>query len=276
MKHYLKSFYRYHLRGNWQYWQAKKALLRAETPIVIYTMGKVGSLSLYHSLKKQIQNPVFHVHSLKKERIEWEYQTCREKGWWPDSKSPGDLIYQHKILTKQPVHFITAVREPIERNVSAFFEVFRYYNGVDVADYKGSTKGLQEQFLKSLPHELPLNWLDEELKTCLNIDVYQTPFDHEQKYQFYQKEQLNLLLLRVDLPDAEKEKQVQNFLGISSFKLHNQNIGADKDYALFYQKFKTEIILPKSYLEKLLESPYCQHFYSPAERKAQYLKWTKS
>jgi hypothetical protein len=274
MKHYLKSFYRYHVRGQWQYQKAKKALESEQKPVVIYSMGKVGSLSLYHSIQAQTNIPAFHVHSLKQERINWEYEACRAKGWWPDSRNPGALIYEKKIKNNQVTSLITTVREPIERNVSAFFEVFRYYNKLEAKDYKGDTGFLQEQFLKLVPHDYPLNWLDEELKTMLNIDVYASPFDSQKKHQKYQNENLDLLLLRVDLGDSEKEKLVQELLGVSELKLVRHNVGAQKEYASLYQEFKTNLELPQNYVERMLDSKYCGHFYSQEERQSLFEKWT--
>lgn len=274
MKHYLKSFYRYYIRGQWQYQKDKKALESKQKPVLIYSMGKVGSLSLYHSIQAQTDLPVFHIHSLKQERINWEYQACRAKGWWPDSRNPGALIYEKKIRSNQPISVITTIREPIERNVSAFFEVFRYYNRVEACDYQGDTSFLQAQFLKLVPQEYPLTWLDEELKMMLGIDVYKTAFDSQKKYQNYQHKNLDLLLLRVDLSDAEKEKQVHDFLGLSNLKLVRHNVGAQKEYADLYQQFKTNLELPQSYVEQMLASKYCSHFYSLEERQRLFEKWT--
>lgn len=275
MKHYLKSFYRYHLRGKWQYWAAQKALKTNQVPILIYSMGKVGSLSLYHSLQGQTQQPVYHLHSLQKEVIDWEYQTCRAKGWWPDSRSVGDLIRQQKITPNKSIKVITAIREPIERNVSAFFEVFRYYNGVEAVNFDKSQAFLQQQFLEKIPHHYPLEWLDTELHKILKIDVYQQPFDSEKKYAYYQNKNIKLLVWRVDLDDAQKEIETKTFLGLNDFKLINKNIGSTKEYALLYQQFKEQLVLPKSYVEKMLNSKYYRHFYSEEERKKSYQKWVK-
>lgn len=274
MKHYLKSFYRYHIRGQWQYQKAKRVLDSNQKPILIYSMGKVGSLSLYHSIQGQTDRPVFHIHSLKKEQIDWEYQTCREKGWWPDSKKTGALIYEKKIQKNQPISIVTTIREPIERNISAFFEVFRYYNMIEASKYEGDIVFLQEQFLNLVPHTYPLTWLEDELKEMLHIDVFARSFDVQRKYQKYQYKALNLLLFRVDLPDTEKEEQLHDFLEIPNLKLLRHNVGAQKDYAQLYQQFKRAVKLPQSYVEQMLSSKYCCHFYSQEERQHLFEKWT--
>ncbi|MCP4442042.1 MAG: hypothetical protein GY810_24295 [Aureispira sp.] len=272
----LKSFYNYHIKGQRQYQKALKALSSDATPVVVYTMAKVGSLSVYSSIQKQTSFPTFHVHTLKKEKIQLEYEICRAKGWWPDSKNTGGLIYTKKVLPKKPLKIITAVREPIGRNLSAFFEVFRYYNGVSPTQYHGNQEELKQTFLKELPHDYPLVWLEEELASCIGIDVYQHSFDTTKKYQLYQNENIEMLLFRVDLPDSEKEDCIRRFLDIPSFQLVNQNIGSQKDYAALYQEFKKNIKLPKDYLQKMLGSKYAKHFYTNEERKSLLEQWEQN
>jgi len=271
----LKSFYRYYIRGTYQYQKAIKALKGNDVPIVIYTMAKVGSMSLYNSIKKYTKVPVFHIHTMQREKIEEAYQLCRNKGWWPDSKNPGALIYDSKIKTGQPIKIITAIREPIARNVSAFFEVFRFYNGQDATTFSGGTDQLQKVFTEALPHRFPLVWLEEELQICTGIDVYAQSFNPDLKFQIYQNQHIELLLLRVDLPNEKKETIIRDFLKLPDFKLSNYNVGSEKDYADLYQSFKKQIQLPASYLNEMLESKYCKHFYTEQERKEFYAKWKR-
>lgn len=275
MRQKLKSFYRYHLRGTWQYWNAKRVLKTNQVPILIYSMGKVGSLSIYHSLQQYTKRPVFHLHSLQQAVIDWEYQTCREKGWWPDSKNTGGLVYQHKVEKQQPLQIITPIREPIGRNLSAFFEVFRYYNNIAAIDYKEELITLENRFLEQVPHEYPIQWLEKELKQTLQIDVYATSFDTSKKYQTYQHQNHELLLWRVDLADEIKEKKIQQHIGIADFRLTNHNEGKNKAYAALYEQFKQNIRFSAGYLEQQLNAKYSKHFYSAQERKALYQRWIK-
>lgn len=279
MKQQLKSFYRYHLRGRWQWGQAKAQLRQAaktgKVPIVIYTMGKVGSLSLHHSIKAAGEPTVFHIHTMQQSKIDWEYEACRAKGWWPDSRSPGALLQQHH-QAGHPLKIVTLVREPIERNLSGFFEVFPFYMGCPATDFTGEEPALLANFLEFLPHTYPLQWLDVELKAQTGLDVYATPFDPAQGYQHYQHEQLELLLLRLDLPDAKKTSLLQDFLNIPHLQLQRHNAAHQKPYAATYQRFKEHIQLPKSYITELLNAAYTKHFYSEAERQQFLERWTKN
>lgn len=93
-------------------------------PVIIISFGKVGSSSVYNTLKKTIPYPVFHVHQISKEGITNSYIEHLNS----DRKSiPLHLIIS-KILRKKlnkyngPIYLITIVREPISRTISAFFQ----------------------------------------------------------------------------------------------------------------------------------------------------------
>ncbi len=273
MKHILKSFLRYHIKGNFQYRLAKRQLDKSAVPIVIYTMAKVGSMSLYQSLKNANIHPVYHIHSLQEKKIQEAYELCRAKGWWPDSKSLGGLIYDKKIKAGKPIKLITAIREPIARNISAFFEVFRFYNQSDARFYTGEISDLQSTFIHCLPHEYPLTWFDVELKYATQIDVYATAFDKYKKWQIYKFKNVELLLLRTDLSNQIKVSIIKDFLKIKTFELRNYNVGNKKDYAALYKSFKKNIVLSEPYVKQMLDSKYCKHFYSKIERNDLYTHW---
>jgi len=195
------------------------------------------------------------------------------KNLWPDAKSLGALIFDKKVSKGKNIKIISLVREPISRNVSAFFEVFRYHTGAESAHFKDEMETLQQTFMQKLQHDFPLIWFDKEFKTTTGIDVYNQPFDTEKKYKIFQKDNIDLLLLRIDLPDSEKELIVQTFLGISDFELINSNVGAEKEYASLYQSFKEQLVLPTTYLDQMLDSKYCRHFYTEQEIQELNTRW---
>ncbi len=269
----MNPFFRYHILGSLRFIKGYVELSGGKTPVVIYTMAKVGSMSIYRSVKNQLKRSVFHIHTMNQEKIDRAYDLCREKGLWPDAKSLGGLIFNRKVRKRKNVKIISLVRDPISRNVSAFFEVFRYHVGVDSAAFTGDMEMLRQPFLNKLNHDFPLLWFEEELKPTIGIDVYAQPFDTEKGYKIFQKENIDLLILRTDLADSEKALIVQTFLGIPDFRLVNFNVGAEKKYAALYQSFKEQLVLPTAYLNRMLDSTYCQHFYTHEEIQSFREKW---
>lgn len=95
-------------------------------PILIWQMGKVGSSSVYYSLQQIFnEKPVYHIHLLSKEMI--------EKGeLYKRSLINGNNSYLYnnefrkkfKSSMRRGVKWkiISLVREPVGRNISAFFQ----------------------------------------------------------------------------------------------------------------------------------------------------------
>ena len=86
--------------------------LRRGTPIIVYQMGKVGSVSIRDSLESCGIESVFHVHKMNPNSI----QRIRENDlamnrtpldWWLSERLFADIIRKGK-----RAQFITLVREP--------------------------------------------------------------------------------------------------------------------------------------------------------------------
>lgn len=272
----LKTFYRYHIKGRWAMWQTGSILQSQAVPVVVYTMAKVGSTSVAYSVHQQTSYPVFHIHSMQQSSIDEAYRQCRQKGWWPDSRQPGALIKKDIIDKNRPVKIICTIREPIARNISAFFEVLPFYTGHN--DYSVSTdmQVLTDTFMQQLPHRYPLEWLQYELGASLGINVYDYPFDIDKKFILIKQGNIELLIVRTDLDDAEKSMHIAQLLDCPAFQLVNRNEGAKKAYASLYQRFKSHITLPASYIDTMLQSDYARHFFSEAERHTIKKRWQKT
>ena len=249
-----------------RYSRANKVLLEDKCPVVVYTMAKVASTSIYHSLKNQTDYPAFHVHSLNESVIKASEKQAMDSGILPSSRQVGGLIYAHKIKQNKPLIIISSVREPIARNISAFFDAFSYHVGMEADKWNGEAEELmQSYFLDKLDHNYPLNWFDNEFKRMTLVDVYESPFDSNKKYIVLNKDNLKILIFRVDLSDADKEELIKKELDLDTFSLMSLNIGSEKKYANLYTNFKKDVKLPQSYVDSMLNSKYARHFYSDQE-----------
>lgn len=241
-------------------------------PVLIYQMGKVASSSVYSSLKSNTDFDVFHVHRLNPKNV------AKVRDLHPRSISNVDEqgLYLYRNLfenPKIPLKLISLVREPIGRNISAFFQNLYYFDShkdIEKIDL------LIQNFIDSYPHNTPLEWFDVELHSTTGIDVYQHDFPFEQGYQVIDFPPFHLLVMRHDLDDRLKENFIANFLGLKSFKLTRANEASLKGYSEAYSKFIASIKIPEDYAKELLCSKYSQHFYSLEERRTIYEKWTGS
>ncbi len=229
-------------------------------PIIVYQMGKVGSSSIRHSLKSSGVYPVFHTHSI---------------GPSHEETFISRILYNNVIAKNKEAKFISLVREPIGRNISAFFENFKRDTGVSYEKSNFTIRELTELFLKSYDHSIPLKWFDNNIKNILGIDVYEHSIK-ENGVLITQIGNFNLLVIKSEINNFIKEKYIADFLNLRDFKIINANEGTKKIYSETYQLFLKNAKLPRSYIEEMCNSRYFKHFYSDDEIKGVMSKWIRS
>ena len=212
---------------------------RKEPPVLIYQMGKVASSSIYRSLVKYYSGGVFHSHALDSEN------------------STHVKLLNYGKSNNQKLKLISLVREPISRNISAFFQNFqeRYADLVR----NDSVSEMMKVFIDSYPHDIPLQWFDQRMKVDFGIDIYNHPFSHE-GYTIVENDVAELLVMKHDLNNDLKSNLVSDFIGISSFQILNKNVSSKKSYDRLYKEFK-KLSLPQPYINQMYDSKYMRHFY---------------
>src|SRR5690606_31013652 len=93
----------------------RQARLYLSPYILIYQMGKVGSSSIYASLKEKGAPKVFHLHRMNPVFTEKMKRTFLEKNLLKQfhTEQHFEAIYKKAIERKKKVKIITLVREPI-------------------------------------------------------------------------------------------------------------------------------------------------------------------
>lgn len=253
------------------------------SPIVIYSMGKVGSTTLLKTLENlSLPNPIFHVHFLA-----WDY--LKEIGDY--RKSLGLGLAEHLIAGRYLRFFadrtwgkvrwkiITLVREPVGRDISGLFENLQKESHLTelsgnqlvdgaIAHMQTKIAGFNEK------EDYACNWFDRELKQVFDFDVYDAPFDPKQGYAIYQAPDADILLIRLEDLSTCGTQAVQEFLGISHIEIENANVGREKPYQQIYRAVKQKISFNPADLEKVYNSRYVQHFYTDQEVALLKKRWT--
>jgi hypothetical protein len=187
-----------------------------------------------------------------------------------------DAIQQNNINYKWRI--ITLVREPIGRNLSAYFQNLEIFFANDY-DKKRNTlnqpilEEVMETYINKFDHDKPMRWFDEEIKGILGIDVFAEPFSVDEGYKIYSNENYDMLLIRMESLDASVKKAIHEYLDLDDFELIKTNIGSDKGYSVLYSQVKENIRLPSEYLDRLLSSKYMLKFYSVDEIEKIRSKW---
>ena len=250
--------------------------------IYIFQMGKVGSGSIYLAV----------------------HRTFAEQDKGPSQEKRNTMLFfshrisllkrSHRLMVLSrvklglPLKAIVPIREPIARDVSAFFHF--YCQRVPSILENTSLRELEELFLADprpklnsplqparwAPHaerQFTLNWFDRHFKPLTRIDVYKQPFPIDRKWQIYRRGFTRVLVYRSDLKRSEQTKLVSDFLGIKLDGVRHEHGSGNLDYAEHYSRFRESTKLPEQYIRRMHDSRFARHFWSPAELKTAADKW---
>ena len=262
-----------------------------EGDIIILTMGKVGSMTLKHSL-----NAVSHLHRHRIQKAhfisregEQYYEHIFHSGYasWSEFPRKTKLLIARRALQAREIRrdlargtkckFVTVVRDPVATNLSGFFHNYLWWpNELQKrcrSGVRSCVDDISDQFLKRYPHQIPITWFDMELTGALGIDFYADEFPASRGYKIYQGPHADVLVLRLENLNACAGEAFREFLGIDDFHLVRMNQAEDKWYNKAYQDFKRLVALPNGYLTEMYAAPWCKQFYRPHELTEFRQRW---
>jgi hypothetical protein len=228
------------------------SLLTVEDPktVLVYQMGRVGSNRIVTALREAGFNPL-HVHYFM------------NQGEFGTEKLPPDSLQSWKI--------ITPVRDPIARNISAFFMQSRDPNHkVTYLDSDREQRRFElslRKFLRAYPHNWAEQWFDKEFLPATGINPFLTPFPKLESYQIV-KDFHEVLFLRTEDLDLLGATAISNFVG-KSISLPSGYEERSKEYKYFLRNVQ----LPDWYISRMYSSEWVRHFYTTQEIYGFAEKW---
>ncbi len=254
-------------------------------PIIIYQMGKVGSSSVYRSLHQAgLPNPIYHVHFLDQDNIRDIIQQYYRKSnvLRPKHLFVGMALGKKLLkVKKRRLKVITLVRDPIARAVSDLFENANLFSD-NLMDAEGRyQENAIKQYLEDLfadfeeRTDYTATWFDREIHKVLKINVYTNSFDHQTGFAYIRKDNVELLILKMELLSSTFGPAMRLFLNTTeNVPLLNTNVGNSKSYASQYQQMKQSLIIPEDTCRKIYATRYTRHFYNEAAVQAFVEKWS--
>lgn len=232
---------------------------------IVYSDGHAGTTSLHSSLLEQEFRPAFHLHMLCPENIKTV----------PHYPRNVPLIYYKALVEKKrPMKIISMVRNPLDRRVSAFFRALAQ-SGLDSQGM--AVREAVEEFTEYYEDYEPKDWFSTEMKPALGIDVYSRPFPAEKGYLQIRKDNIDLLILRLELDNSVRESLLCDFLPADSFSW-SRTVNSTQRTSFFplYKKFRRKAVLPRDLLQKFISTRYAGHFYTPVELNRSLAFWTRA
>lgn len=237
------------------------ATYNVEVPktILLYQMGKVGSMSL----RKILEDQGFDVRHIHYFYSKGEYQARN-----------GLDSYRAALENDGRLNVITIVRNPIDRAVSAFLWNLGIYFKGNTQEF---TKELLEAFIEEYPHDWTFRWFDEELHRTLNYNVLQEYFDRERGYHFYSRDdgdpKFKLMVIRTENLISDGPQALKEFLDINVQEMLHVNKTGIRLSSL-YIPFHQNAVLPNDILDLYLDHPFTRHFYLDDEIALLRKKWS--
>lgn len=248
--------------------------------VFVYQMGKVGSMSVVTELeRRELGRPVIHSHMLADlDRIADE--ACKE---YPN---PLGVLYEvnrgkaiRKWMESAPPDVkwdvVTMAREPVGRNVSAFFqsiEVLLPNIQARLDAHELFADELHDLFVHMFNSDAPEHWFDAQLKPVFGVDVFATPYDFDKGYQIVRSPRANVLAIRMEDLQRSIGFAMHELMGLSGFEARRENTAEQKYYGEIVKMFK-RLPLPESYVDRMYSTPYARHFYTEQEIDTLRRKW---
>lgn len=239
---------------------------------LVYSMGKVGSTTVYEAIKDQCREvPVFHVHFLS--------------DFWLKEKLPQmpsflqtNLISAQRVfeyLEKNPdrrLKIITMVREPLIREISDVFQNWKGLMNIGSIDQLSSDR--IKKYIDENNHDYVLSWFDTELKAYLKFDIYTKPFDKQSGYSIYHCDRFDLLVMQLEKMNNCLTKAFAEFTGLRINVPSTANSSEMKEGKSLYQLMKNSYKAGPGKIRALYGSRYVRHFYSDSDIEGFIKKWS--
>jgi hypothetical protein len=188
----------------------------------------------------------------------------REIGAERPRRAPYNLWVSQHLRRRMPTpdrpwDVITLTRDPLAQSVSSFFQSAVRRNYID-----DNPNAMLATFLSA--HDIfgGVDWFDNELRRYLGIDIYDRPLNRGEPL-FIRTPTVRLLLMRREDLDRVGPAALSEFAGVKIQAMEHTNVGAQKNYADAYQRFRGGAVLPRALIDRIYDSRYARHFYSDDE-----------
>lgn len=237
--------------------------------VIVNTVAKVGSAN-FLKCKYSQSTTIHHGHNL--------------------------LTLQNTLNNKSNCLIIVGIRNPIDRNLSYFFQCFNdnFYNDVktkknnymgeynyipEMTDDKNpiyknnhikinpSTEKIIDLYFKHKYHNTFNDWFEEFL------DITKiTNFDKDKGVDFYKLPNNNTIMVYTMEKLTENYEYIKEQLGIVS-NIDNINNSDKRGYSEIYKQVKEKIVYKKEYLDNLLNTDIMRLFYNENDINFFYSKY---
>lgn len=211
-------------------------------PILVYTVGKTGSMSLYRSLLAA-GAPGLHLHYAR-----FDHQRLRPR-----------TLFRYLVVQGGPCDVVTMIRDPFARNISSFIETLpRYLSRSELKSLRHGEE-LVEPFLTRFDHLEICHWFDRELRRTTGLDVFAAAATGPGVWRTETSDRRLLVLSSHISPDAQAAA-LGRFCRIDDIRVSTTNVTGRGAFAEIYRQFADAVSYPTGIRQEIEESRFFRHF----------------
>ena len=232
--------------------------------IVILTPGKVGSSSVYRSLKHKFpKSYIFHIHFLSEKNI---YTGISDHKKSVRKSIPmhfiTSLLFNSFFLKKSKrIKFVILFRDPVDRYIS---DMYQNYNRVlsKLNDKNNSDLIADINLgLSKMDHMDYLEkWIVDELHINLGYNFFERSKLHQNMYFIDSNNNYDFLFMKMESLNTHFSNAAKEFFNCD-IKLKGANISSEKSYNSLYNNTKAKINIPQQITMKMKTYRYTTMIY---------------
>lgn len=247
--------------------------------VIIYTVGKVGSTSVYEACKQHVSDSIYHIHNLVPEAVQAQIRASKKQTGtvYRHLEHSMEILQQVLPVCKQ-LKIINIVRGPVARTISHYFTNSPMLNPkLQSPRYNGECEPwfVRAKYLSEANHLQILNWHRSEFQQATGINLLKE-FDKETGYCRLINGGVDLLSFQYEQPDSVKAELLSDFFGVPIKEMPRSNQTSKKEFGDNYQKILQQLKLDPEYLDFMYTSKYARSFYSDAQIETHRRKWQGS
>lgn len=260
-------------------WSSRFARYRAEgrEPVLVYSHQRTGSMSLMAALRRSEGIGPCHIHTILPEHVRW-----RSNG--PVVADDGiicDVAFSAEVtraeMARNRLRFVVAVRDPVAVNISFFLYWVRPFWAPAEWDSveRMTDERLAQLFLERFPHHSSTRWIDREFSAVTGLSFGPDTFDRGRGAVTLANERAAALVLRTELPDADKTRELSEFLGrpITPIRKENSSEEVLAGKAELIARTRRVIAGIPGYVDALLSTGHAKRFWTDEQLEGFRRKW---
>jgi len=239
--------------------RARLAAVRGE-PVVVASTHRTASTAVYRSLRMAIGSRVFKCHRLHEPLMSWNRPDplLTAEGFLR-SRTSGDWAVLHGITQpRRPARLVMMVRDPVA--VAASMAAFEPVQN-------GASWPLVPPFSNAMT-----DWFDTDVLPSLGWSPWNEPFDTERKAMLVDQPPWRILVLRADLDDDSKGRELSRFVG-ATVQMVRVNSAEQRGVGSSHAKALARLSQLPDEIDRIHRSKFCSHFFTPGELAAQRSRW---